>query len=46
LPRPVPLATIKATPGLADLAMLRQSRLSVSPVRDAEWTTLLALGEG
>jgi predicted RNA-binding protein with PUA-like domain len=43
---PVPLATIKATAGLADLAMLRQSRLSVSPVSDTEWTMLLALGEG
>ena len=32
LPRPVPLAAMKAHPGLADLPLLRQSRLSVSPV--------------
>lgn len=43
LSRPVPLATIKATPALAGMAMLRQSRLSVSPVSDAEWDALLAL---
>jgi predicted RNA-binding protein with PUA-like domain len=43
LPRPVPLAELKATPALAGMTMLRQSRLSVSPVSDAEWSTILAL---
>ena len=38
LPRPVTLATIKAEPALARIELIRQSRLSVSPVRDAEWS--------
>lgn len=45
LARPVPLATIKAAPALKELEMLRQSRLSVTPVRAAEWRALLALGD-
>lgn len=32
LPRPVPLAAIKAEPALRDLALVRNSRLSVMPV--------------
>jgi len=47
LPRPVSLKEMKADPRLAALEMVRQSRLSVSPVRDEEWTAILALaGEG
>ena len=41
LPRPVTLAEIKAEPRLAKLEMLRQSRLSVTPVRDEEWSVIL-----
>ena len=41
--RPVTLAEIKGSAALADMAMIRQSRLSVSPVREAEWTTILAM---
>lgn len=44
LARPVPLADIKAEPRLKELEMLRQSRLSVTPVRDAEWKVLLEMG--
>ena len=44
LATPVPLATMKAEPRLARLEMLRQSRLSVTPVRDAEWAVLMELG--
>lgn len=44
LATPVPLSAIKAEPKLAALEMLRQSRLSVTPVRDDEWTVLLAMG--
>jgi predicted RNA-binding protein with PUA-like domain len=44
LARPVPLADIKAEPRLKDLEMLRQSRLSVTPVRDDEWAVLLEMG--
>jgi predicted RNA-binding protein with PUA-like domain len=40
---PITLKAMKAEPKLADMVMLRQSRLSVSPVRDAEWKALLAL---
>lgn len=45
LPRPVTLAAMKATPALAGLAMLRQSRLSVSPVGDAEYAIITAMGD-
>jgi predicted RNA-binding protein with PUA-like domain len=41
LPRPVTLAQMKAEPALAGMAMLRQSRLSVSPVTAEEWAALL-----
>ena len=44
LPRPVTLAEIKAEPRLAKLEMLRQSRLSVTPVREDEWVLLLEMG--
>lgn len=44
LPRPVPLAAMKADARLAEIEVLRQSRLSVTPVRDAEWGVLLELG--
>ncbi|WP_309698232.1 EVE domain-containing protein [Sphingomonas sp. SORGH_AS_0870] len=44
LPRPVTLAAMKAEARLADLPMLRQSRLSVSPVGEAEWAVLMAMG--
>jgi predicted RNA-binding protein with PUA-like domain len=43
LPRPVTLAAMKAAPALADLAMLRQSRLSVSPVTSDQWRAIQAL---
>ena len=37
---PVTLAQIKAEPRLKSLALVRQGRLSVSPVSAAEWTLL------
>ena len=43
LDRPVTLEAIKAEPKLSALEMLRQSRLSVTPVRDEEWAQLLAM---
>lgn len=46
MPRPVTLKQMKATPALARLEMLRQSRLSVSPVREEEWTAILDLARG
>ena len=43
LPRPVTLKEIRAEPRLARMELLRQSRLSVSPVREEEWAAILAL---
>jgi predicted RNA-binding protein with PUA-like domain len=37
LPKPVTLATIKATPSLAGMTMLRLFRLSVTPITPDEW---------
>jgi predicted RNA-binding protein with PUA-like domain len=44
LPRPVTLAVIEADPAFADLALVRQGRLSVVPVPAPLWTRLLQLG--
>ena len=44
---PVTLKAIKAEPALAAMELVRQSRLSVSPVRDEEWAKILTMaGEG
>ena len=39
-PRPVSLDTIKADPRLADMVLVRNSRLSVQPVTATEWRIL------
>ena len=44
LVRPVPLAQLKADARLSELALVRQSRLSVLPVRPEEFDAILALG--
>ena len=44
LPCPVTLATIKAEPALADIALIRQSRLSVLPLTPKEFAHILELG--
>ena len=41
--RAVTLAEMKAEPSLADLALIRQSRLSVVPVSDAHWAIISAM---
>ena len=46
LKRPVTLQEMKAVPALSALEMIRQSRLSVSPVRDAEWAAILKMAGG
>ena len=43
LPRPVTLAAMRAEPLLAELALLRLSRLSVAPVSDAHWRHILGM---
>jgi predicted RNA-binding protein with PUA-like domain len=44
LAAPVALATLRADPALAELALLRISRLSVMPVTPAHWERILRLG--
>jgi predicted RNA-binding protein with PUA-like domain len=44
MPRPVTLAAVKADPALADLALVRQSRLSVMPVSLEHWRHLCRMG--
>ena len=43
--KPVTLAQIKAAPRLAELALVRQSRLSVLPVSKDEWKIICKMGE-
>jgi predicted RNA-binding protein with PUA-like domain len=45
LARPVTLAEIKAEPALARMELIRQSRLSVAPVRDEEWELILEMAQ-
>lgn len=45
LAKPVTLKTMKADPALAGMVMLRQSRLSVSPVSKAEFDHIVALSK-
>ena len=42
LARPLPLAEIKADPALRDLPLIKQSRLSVVPIRRAAFDHILA----
>jgi predicted RNA-binding protein with PUA-like domain len=44
LPRPVTLDEIKAEPGLKDMILVNNSRLSVQPVTDAEWALICRMG--
>lgn len=44
MPKPVTLAAVKAEPKLAESMLLRMSRLSVQPVRDAEWKLICKMG--
>jgi predicted RNA-binding protein with PUA-like domain len=44
--RAVTLAEMKARPDLADLALIRQSRLSVVPVSDDHWSIIASLAAG
>ncbi len=44
MPRPVGLAEAKANPKLADMALVRATRLSVQPVTAAEWREVLRMG--
>ena len=43
--RPVTLAEIKGDDRLADMRLVRQARLSVTPVSAAQWDIVMELGE-
>ena len=43
--RPVTLAEIKAEPKLAELPLLKQSRLSVMPIPDEAWRLICSMAE-
>jgi predicted RNA-binding protein with PUA-like domain len=45
MPQPVSLAVIKSTPELADMALVRYSRLSVMPVSKAHWDLICRMGK-
>jgi predicted RNA-binding protein with PUA-like domain len=40
----VTLVAVKAEPRLAEMALLKYSRLSVQPVTDAEWKLVCRMG--
>ncbi len=44
MPKPVALVAIKAEPKLAELLLVRQSRLSVMPVSAEHWAMLCRMG--
>ncbi|MGX1096730.1 EVE domain-containing protein [Amorphus sp. MBR-141] len=44
LKEPVTLETVKKTPELADMMLVKNSRLSVQPVTDAEWERVCKMG--
>lgn len=46
LPSPVSLDQIKAEPALKDMVLINNSRLSVQPVKPAEYAKILKLGKG
>ncbi len=45
MPVPVTLAAIKDTPALAEIALVRQSRLSVMPIYPEHWALLCQMGQ-
>jgi len=44
MPKPVRLAAIKAEPALAEVALIRQSRLSVMPIAPEHWDVIARMG--
>ncbi|HEY4199683.1 MAG TPA: EVE domain-containing protein [Devosiaceae bacterium] len=44
MPKPVTLEQVKAEPDLANMALIKLSRLSVQPVSDAEWRKICQMG--
>tara|TARA_R110000824_G_scaffold356352_1_gene543587 strand:- start:454 stop:879 length:426 start_codon:yes stop_codon:yes gene_type:complete len=46
LAKPVPLKAMKQNPKLENLAIFKQTRLSVAPVTESEWEAILAMAGG
>ncbi|MCC6245909.1 MAG: EVE domain-containing protein [Gemmatimonadaceae bacterium] len=46
LKRPISLAEVKATSALAEIALVKQGRLSVIPITADEWKTIISMSEG
>ena len=46
LKNPVSLAAVKSEPRLAEMALMKFSRLSVQPVTDTEWDIVLEMAGG
>lgn len=44
VPKPVTLETVKATPSLSEMALVKLSRLSVQPVTEAEYLEICRMG--
>jgi predicted RNA-binding protein with PUA-like domain len=44
IPKPVTLVAVKAEPRLAEMALIKFSRLSVQPVTETEWRILRGMG--
>lgn len=45
VPKPVTLDQIKGIPDLADMVLVKNSRLSVQPVTAAEWALICQIGD-
>lgn len=46
LPKPVPLAAVKADPAFAQLPLVRMPRLSAMPIGADDWKKLMAMAGG
>jgi len=46
LARPGPVTEIKSNPKLEEMILLRQDRLSVSPVRETRWQEIITMAGG
>ena len=44
MPNAVTLADVKAEPALAEMVLVKNSRLSVQPVTAAEWKSICKMG--
>ena len=45
LKRPISLEEIKSSPKLSNMALIKQSRLSVMPLTKSEWETIIKISE-